>query len=144
MLWTAVVILAVTVNTHDDRRRIELAKIASHIQTVICQPQVHHGPLRTLLRRKPYRRLGGRGHPNFGPNFGPVMPKHQRRPRNTRDQRARRINKIENLAKSAKPRSPVQIRAAPPTFAPRFRRRLSPIAREASDGGPAAATRRAR
>ena len=34
----------------------------------------------------------------------------------TRDQRARRINKIENPAKSAKPPSPVQIRAAPPTF----------------------------
>ena len=50
----------------------------------------------------------------FGRNFGPLTPNHHRKPGNTRDQRARRINKIENLAKSAKPPSPVQIRAAPP------------------------------
>ena len=53
---------------------------------------------------------------NFGPNFGPLRPKHHRKPGNIRDQRARRINKIENFAKSAKPPSPVQIRAAPPTL----------------------------
>ena len=47
-------------------------------------------------------------------NFSPRTPKHQGKPGSTRDQRARRINKIENLAKSAKPPSPVQIRAAPP------------------------------
>ena len=51
---------------------------------------------------------------NFGPNVGPRTPKHHRKPRSTRDQRARRINKIGNPTKSAKPRSPVQIRAAPP------------------------------
>src|SRR5918992_3475785 len=50
----------------------------------------------------------------FGPNFGPLTPKHHRKSRSTRDQRARRINKIENPTKSAKPPSPVQIRAAPP------------------------------
>jgi hypothetical protein len=47
-------------------------------------------------------------------NFSPRTPKHQGKPRSTRDQRARRINKIENPAQSAKPPSPVQIRAAPP------------------------------
>ena len=51
---------------------------------------------------------------NFGPNLGPLAPQHDRKSRNTRDQRARRINKIDNPAKSAKPPSPVQIRAAPP------------------------------
>jgi hypothetical protein len=55
---------------------------------------------------------------DFGPNFGPLTPKHQRKPGTTRDQRARRINKLENLAKSAKPPSPVQIRAAPPILSP--------------------------
>ena len=49
-------------------------------------------------------------------NFSPRVPKHQEEPRGTRDQRARRINRIENPAKSAKPPSPVQIRAAPPFF----------------------------
>ena len=51
---------------------------------------------------------------NFGPNFAPLTPKHHRKPGNTRDQRARRINNLANPAKSAKPRSPVQIRAPPP------------------------------
>ena len=34
-----------------------------------------------------------------------------------RDQRARRFNNLQNPTKSAKPPPPVQIRAAPPTFA---------------------------
>ena len=49
-------------------------------------------------------------------NFSPRTPKHQGKRRSTRDQRARRINKIEVPAMSAKPPSPVQIRAAPPVF----------------------------
>jgi hypothetical protein len=55
--------------------------------------------------RKPPRQLQS--------NFSPRTPKHQGKPRSTRDQRARRY-KIENPAKSAKPPSRVQIRAAPP------------------------------
>jgi len=43
-----------------------------------------------------------------------VTPKHQGKPGIIRDQRTRPVNKIDNLAKSAKPPSPVQIRAAPP------------------------------
>jgi hypothetical protein len=57
---------------------------------------------------------GGRAADDFQSNFSPRTPKYRAEPRSTRDQRARRINKIENPAKSAKPPSPVQIRAAPP------------------------------
>ena len=43
-----------------------------------------------------------------------ITPKHHGKPAIIRDQRTRPVNKIDNLAKSAKPPSPVQIRAAPP------------------------------
>ena len=43
-----------------------------------------------------------------------ITPKHQGKPTIIRDQRTRPVNKIDNLTKSAKPPSPVQIRAAPP------------------------------
>ena len=48
-------------------------------------------------------------------------PKHQGKPGIIRGQRTRPVNKIDNFTKSAKPTSPVQIRAAPPTFAGPFR-----------------------
>ena len=47
-------------------------------------------------------------------NFSPRTLKHHGKRGSTRDQRARRINNLANPAKSAKPPSPVQIRAAPP------------------------------
>jgi hypothetical protein len=43
-----------------------------------------------------------------------ITPKHQGRPAIIEDQRTRPVNKIDNPAKSPKPPSPVQIRAAPP------------------------------
>jgi hypothetical protein len=45
-----------------------------------------------------------------------ITPKHQGKPAIIRDQRTRPVNNIHNLTKSAKPPSPVQIRAAPPIF----------------------------
>jgi hypothetical protein len=49
-------------------------------------------------------------------NSRQITPKHHGKPAIIRDQRTRPVNKIDNLAKSAKPPSPVQIRAAPPFF----------------------------
>src|SRR5258705_13671803 len=46
--------------------------------------------------------------------MGPITPKQHGKPASIRYQKTRPANKIENLAKSAKPRSPVQIWAAPP------------------------------
>ena len=63
-------------------------------------------------------------------NVSPRTPKHHQKSTISRDQRARRINKIENLAKSAKPPSPVQIRAAPPIFLRKITR--SPNSRRSS------------
>jgi hypothetical protein len=54
------------------------------------------------------------GGSRFQSNFSPRAAKHQGKAGETRDQRARRINNLANPAKSAKPPSPVQIRAAPP------------------------------
>jgi hypothetical protein len=45
-----------------------------------------------------------------------ITPKHYGIPAIMRDQRTRPANKINNRAKSAKPPSPVQIRAAPPNL----------------------------
>jgi hypothetical protein len=45
-----------------------------------------------------------------------ITPKHQGRPAIIRDQRTRPVNNIHTLTKSAKPPSPVQIRAAPPVL----------------------------
>ena len=47
-------------------------------------------------------------------NSRQLTPKHQGKPAIIRDQRTRPVNNIHNLTKSAKPPSPVQIRAAPP------------------------------
>src|SRR5687768_17332862 len=47
-------------------------------------------------------------------NCSPRTPKHHVRAGETRNQRARRVNNLVNPTKSAKPPSPVQIRAAPP------------------------------
>src|SRR5688572_893602 len=44
-----------------------------------------------------------------------IATKHHGKRAIIRDQRTRPVSKIDNLAKSAKPPSPVQIRAAPPT-----------------------------
>jgi hypothetical protein len=57
---------------------------------------------------------GREHHENFGPNFGPITPKHDGKPWNSRYQRASKDGSIHNPRKSAKPPSPVQIRAAPP------------------------------
>ncbi len=63
-------------------------------------------------------------------NCSPRRPKHHVRAGETSNQRARRINNLANPAKSAKPPSPVQIRAAPPnsaqirSFVRRRRKRL--------------------
>jgi len=45
-----------------------------------------------------------------------LTPKHDGRPAIIRDQRTRPANNIDNCSESAKPPSPVQIRAAPPNF----------------------------
>jgi hypothetical protein len=45
-----------------------------------------------------------------------LTPKHHGKPAIIQDQRTRPVNKIDDLAKSAKPPSPVQIRAAPLNF----------------------------
>jgi hypothetical protein len=49
-------------------------------------------------------------------NSRQIAPKHHGKPAIIRDQKTRPVNKIDNFAKSAKPPSPVQIRAAPPFF----------------------------
>ena len=46
----------------------------------------------------------------------PITPEHRVRREVSREQQARRVNHIANPGKSAKPPSPVQIRAAPPNF----------------------------
>ena len=50
----------------------------------------------------------------LGNDAGTIAPQHQGKRGGRADQKAGRINKIDNLALSAKPPSPVQIRAAPP------------------------------
>ena len=50
----------------------------------------------------------------LGNNLGTLTPKHQVKRGSRADQKAERINKIDVPALSAKPPSPVQIRAAPP------------------------------
>jgi hypothetical protein len=62
------------------------------------------------------QRFAGSGVPNLGPNLGPITPEHQGKPASTTYQKTRPANKIDNRAESAKPPSPVQIRAAPPNF----------------------------
>ena len=57
--------------------------------------------------------------------MGPVTPKHQGKPASTRYQKTRPANKIQNRAESAKPPSPVQIRAAPPTILSKIARRVN-------------------
>jgi hypothetical protein len=56
-------------------------------------------------------------------NSRQLTPKHDGKPAIIRDQRTRPVNKIDNPAESAKPPSPVQIRAAPPFFRGPFRSR---------------------
>ncbi len=50
----------------------------------------------------------------LGNNLGTIAPKHRGKRGSRADQKAGRINKIDVPALSAKPPSPVQIRAAPP------------------------------
>ena len=52
----------------------------------------------------------------FETDSRPIAPEHHGKPAIIRDQRTRPVSKIDNIAKSAKPPSPVQIRAAPPIF----------------------------
>jgi hypothetical protein len=68
------------------------------------------GTLR-VMRAKWHLRVGERGN-----NLGTIAPKHQGKRGSRADQKTRRVNKIDNPAVSAKPPSPVQIRAAPPKF----------------------------
>src|SRR4026209_2875819 len=56
----------------------------------------------------------------LGSNVGPKPPKERAKRRFGRYQKARRANNIGLLAQSAKPPSPVQIRAAPPNFIREF------------------------
>jgi len=63
---------------------------------------------------RPHSTTPHRVQENFGPGFGPLTPKHHPKPTNTRYQRASNDSSIYNATKSAKPPSPVQIRAAPP------------------------------
>jgi len=52
----------------------------------------------------------------LGNNLGTITPKHREKRGSRADQKAGRINKIDVPALSAKPPSPVQIRAAPPNL----------------------------
>jgi hypothetical protein len=79
----------------------------------LARPTNHGGSLRNAL---PRRCGAGESSENFGPNFGPLTPKHDRKRGNTWHQRASRYSSMNNQTKSAKPPSPVQIRAAPPNF----------------------------
>ena len=56
----------------------------------------------------------GKPPPRVGNNLGTIPSKHEAKRSSRANQPARRVNKIDNLALSAKPPSPVQIRAAPP------------------------------
>jgi hypothetical protein len=58
-------------------------------------------------------------------NSRPLPPKHRVRRGPCTDQKARRATTIASLTKSAKPPSPVQIRAAPPKFLRKSRVRSS-------------------
>ena len=53
----------------------------------------------------------------LGNNLGTIPPEHRVKESSRADQGARRVNNLDIPALSAKPPSPVQIRAAPPTFA---------------------------
>ena len=57
---------------------------------------------------------------NLGPKLGPITPKHRGTTASTRYQKTRPANNIDNRAESAKPPSPVQIRAAPPILSKLF------------------------
>jgi hypothetical protein len=57
---------------------------------------------------------GGSATVELETNSRQITPKHHGKPAIIRDQRTRPVNKIDNFTKSAKPPSPVQIRAAPP------------------------------
>ena len=53
---------------------------------------------------------------NLGNDLGTMAPEPRVNEGSRANQKTRRVNKIDNLALSAKPPSPVQIRAAPPNF----------------------------
>ena len=61
------------------------------------------------------RDLRKTSYPKLRTNLGPQPPKHGVKRGFGRHQKAGRVNNIDNPAESAKPPSPVQIRAAPPT-----------------------------
>jgi hypothetical protein len=61
---------------------------------------------------KTYRRPPPFARRERGTNVGPKPPKHRVKRGSRADQRAKRVNKLANPALSAKPPSPVQIRAA--------------------------------
>ena len=62
------------------------------------------------------RDLRKTSYPKLRTNLGPQPPKHGVKRGFGRHQKAGRVNNIDNPAESAKPPSPVQIRAAPPIF----------------------------
>jgi hypothetical protein len=82
------------------------------------------GRLRLLGRRF----AGTQANPRTGEqqklasDLRPLTPEHQGKPPITRYQQARRDNTKQDLKKSAKPPSPVQIRAAPPISQCKFDR----------------------
>jgi hypothetical protein len=57
-----------------------------------------------------------------GNNLRTITPKHREERGSKADQKARQVNKIDVPALSAKPPSPVQIRAAPSVFIGNLRR----------------------
>jgi hypothetical protein len=74
-------------------------------------------PLPMLRFVSARRRIGGcRSVDKRGNTFGTIAPKHQGKRRGRADQKAGRNNKKYVPALSAKPPSPVQIRAAPPNL----------------------------
>ena len=67
------------------------------------------------------RRVPAVGEPGeSGNNLGTIAPEHRGKPGIRADQQPRRVNKLAISALSAKPRPPVQIRAAPPILTSTF------------------------
>ena len=60
--------------------------------------------------------LGSPKEGKLASDLRPIAPQHRLRPPTTRYQQARRDNNMHDQQQSAKPPSPVQIRAAPPNL----------------------------
>jgi Recombinase len=88
-----------------------------------CESGLLEGAIGPVKWRRPAHEWGGLSLQQLGTNLGPKPPKHWVKRGFRRHQKARRVNCVGLLAKSAKPPSPVQIRAAPPILRSRTRRR---------------------